>query len=133
MAGVVGRDAIGKNLPRWLRGLGDDLKDAALEDGFKIGEDAVQTIRQVIDTTPSALSPGKIGRNWTGHMRSRVDYKITQTGNRVEVTFGWPNMRRAEEYIAEQELGSSRVATGMGAMTIAAIQARTTLKNKGYN
>ena len=130
--GIVNRNAISRDLPGWLRSIGNDLKDTALEDGFKVGEDAVKTIRQVIDTTPSALSPGKIGRNWSGHMRSRVDYKITQKGNQVEVTFGWTNMRRAEEYIAEQELGSARVATGMGAMTIAAIQAQTTLKNKGY-
>ena len=130
--GIVNRNAIGKDLPKWLRGLGEELKDIALEDGFAVGEMARADIKHTIDTVESALSPGKVGRNWTGHMNSRVDYNIRQTGNMVDVSFGWSNLRKAENYIAEQELSSPRVQPGMFAASLADTKARIYLSTRGY-
>ena len=130
--GIVNRNAIGKDLPKWLRGLGEELKDIALEDGFAVGEMARADIKHTIDTVESALSPGKVGRNWTGHMNSRVDYNIRQTENMVDVSFGWSNLRKAENYIAEQELSSPRVQPGMFSAYAANEKVKRLLADKGY-
>lgn len=132
MAGVDNRKALTEGLAKWVRNLGTDLNDKALATGFKVGEDAKRTIQTFVATTPSALSPGKPDRIWTGNMFDRVDYKIQQRGNRVVVKFGWPGLRTSEAYIIEQEEGSPRVATGMHSMMYAAVEAKTTLKNRGY-
>lgn len=109
-----------------------ELNDFTVEDGFVVGELGQAAVRQTIDTIPSALSPGKIGRNMTGHMRRSVMWDIKQNGNTALVRYGWTGVSGRDKYIGEQEEGSPRVQPGMFALTSAYLATSTYLRNKGY-
>lgn len=67
---------------------------------------------ETIDTTPSALSPGKVGRNWTYAMRNAVDSKVNKRGRRRNVQAGWLKGQRG--YFLDQERGTGIVPSGQG-------------------
>lgn len=112
-----------------------ELNDFILADGFEIGEIGKSGVRHKVETTPSARVPGKGNRVWTGHMRDRAGWSIQQTGNRIRVQYGWLNLRKAEDYIMDQENGTGN-ASGMPMAALQAtgawINVRNYLKERGY-
>lgn len=87
---------------------GAKVVSAVMED---VIEEAADRMVQTIETTPSGLKPGKIGRVWTGHMRDSVKtLPVTSGGGRVTGQWGWPD---SEDYFKYQEEGAA-----MGRATI---------------
>lgn len=68
------------------------------------GEEAVQYMQNVIDTTPSALVPGKDNRNWSGLMRRSVGYKvINPSKGYYRLQLGW--IKNEQDYFVWQDTG----------------------------
>lgn len=87
---------------------GAKVVSAVMED---VIEEAADRMVQTIETTPSGLKPGKIGRVWTGNMRDTVETRpVTSGGGKVTGEWGWFS---PEAYIDYQEKGAA-----MGRATI---------------
>lgn len=70
-----------------------------------VGAESVELMQRVIDTTPSALVPGKDNRNWTGKMRASVGYVITnKEKGYYRLRLGWVD--NVEDYFAWQDTGA---------------------------
>ena len=68
------------------------------------GEHAVRYMQNVIDTTPSALVPGKDNRNWSGLMRKSVSYEVVNPSkSKYRLRLGWINTMR--DYFLWQDTG----------------------------
>lgn len=71
-------------------------------------EEAVDRMKETIDTTPSGLVPGKSNRNDTFTMRENMNYKpVTASGGRIKGVWGWTG--KQEDYFLLQDFGYSRV------------------------
>ena len=107
MAGLVGHQNITKGLFQMLmqaeRNVNADAQEAALEAAIA-GQAA---IKHTIDTTPSAIVPGKTNRNWTFHMNESVDADVKRTGTTIRIRAGWINNK--EEYFLIQEHGQGTI------------------------
>lgn len=69
-----------------------------------IADEAVTRMRKTVMTTPSALSPGKGNRYWSGDMyHNIVRGEVEVTGTKVSVEFGWPF--GYEDYFLYQDWG----------------------------
>lgn len=103
MAGIVGRKEVNDGLRSWLmdleKGVNRDTQEAALEAGVR----GQAMMEHVIDTTDSALSPGKPNRNWTFNMRNSLDSKVDRRGTTISVQAGW--LHNKEGYFLLQEHG----------------------------
>ena len=113
MAGLVGYQTITNGLFQMLmqaeRNVNADTQEAALEAAIA-GQEA---IKHAIDTTPSALSPGKDNRNWTFHMNQSVDSDVKRNGTTISIRAGW--IRTQEAYFLIQEHGQGTI-TPMNAL-----------------
>jgi hypothetical protein len=58
-------------------------KDTTQDDALVAAIIAKNTGQNVIATVPSSLSPGKIGRIWTGAMYADFDADVAQVGNKI--------------------------------------------------
>lgn len=103
MAGIVGRKEVNDGLQSWLMGMektmNADVQEAALESGVR----GQALMEHTIDTTESALSPGKPNRNWTFNMRNSLDSKVKRTGTTITIEAGW--LGNKEDYFLVQEYG----------------------------
>lgn len=80
------KNAVGKAIPALGSG-GERIIQGILEDA---GQQATRLGREVIQTTPSSIVPGKPDRVYTGLMLNSVNYMITHTGrNRYNLYTGW--------------------------------------------
>lgn len=129
-AGIQGQKDLIGGIKSYFTEIEQGLNDQMLEVAFEAGEKGAEKIRETIDTTPSAFVPGKGNRNWTFHMRSRVDHKITQTGNQIRIQMGWFNIKNDEKYFILQDSGAVNIPA-MGALIKAESEARRVLQDKG--
>lgn len=104
MAGLTGHRNISDGLFQMLmaaeRKVNADVQEAALEAGIA-GENRV---REIIATTESSLSPGKMNRNWTFNMTRSVDSDVKRTGTTITVRAGW--IKNKEAYFLLQNDGA---------------------------
>lgn len=136
MAGIEkSPSALRAEILAWLGETENDalgmVEDTALEASIA-GE---EMIRKTIDITPSDLSRNPKGnRNWTYHMRNRVDSKVSRTGNTITIQMGWMGVKSDERYIGIQEYGGNvhgKTVSAMGSLTAGRSEALRILKNKG--
>ena len=80
-----------------------DVQEAALEAGVR----GQAMMEHVIDTTDSALSPGKPNRNWTFNMRNSLDSKVDRRGTTITVQAGW--LHNKEGYFLIQDQGQGTI------------------------
>ena len=75
-------------------------------------DDAVQEMVTGIETVPSSIVPGKIGRVDTGHMRDSVGADLMKKSgpNRWAAKFGWTIDQ--EDYFGSQEYGTGDKSGG---------------------
>lgn len=89
-AKLAGRGAGGREIVKTI--LGD------------VADEAVARMRKTVMTTPSALSPGKSNRYWSGDMyHNIVRGEVEVTGTKISVEFGWPF--GYEDYFLYQDWG----------------------------
>ena len=75
----------------------------------QVGEESVNFMRRIIETTPSGIVEGKPDRVWTGHMRDSVSYKIENPKRAVyTLVVGWTGTR--EDYFLWQDTGNPKRA-----------------------
>jgi hypothetical protein len=84
------------------------VDDVTLEAMVAAEREMVRTINE----TPSALSPGKPNRVWTGAMLAAVDAKVTKRGRKRDVQAGW--LSNQQSYFIDQENGTGIVPSGSG-------------------
>lgn len=81
-----------------------------------IADEAVEKMVHTIETIPSGLVPGKIGRVDTGLMRDSVKRsEVTSASRKTSVKVGWTDTK--ERYFLFQEQGADNAfgaATGQG-------------------
>ena len=131
-AGVIGRVALRNSL------LGFS-KDALAKKKLETQDIAVYAAllaknvgQNTIATTPSSLSPGKIGRIWTGDMFKDYDADVSQSGNKITIKWGW--IKRKQKYYKTQEYGGffiGKTVTPMHAMVNSTVAVRDYLSSKG--
>lgn len=97
-----------------------------------IVEEASAMMVKTIETTPSGLVPGKIGRVYSGDMRDAVgNDPVVRAGDKVSGTFGWT--KEQLDYFLYQENGAApgrNTIPPMHALLGAFIWAREELKNR---
>lgn len=92
-----------------------------------VGNELVQTIpeqlKNVVETTPSALVPNKGNRVWTGYMRDTAGAQVERhSWNYTKISYGWINGLNGFNdgkgfYVADQEFGNTgRHIWGMDAL-----------------
>lgn len=131
-AGVQGRVQLRNNLRGFCRTTLKDVKTNVADDALTAAIIAKTTGQNVIATTPSSLSPGKVGRIWTGQMWEDFDAAVTQTGNKINLRYGW--ITRKQKYYMVQEHGGSAFGvniTPMHALVAAKTAAENYLHSKG--
>lgn len=131
-AGVIGRVALRNNLLGFSKRALTRKKADTVEAAITAGIIAKNTGQNTIATTPSSLSPGKVGRIWTGDMFTDFDAAVTQTGNKITVKYGW--IKRKQKYYKTQEYGGffiGKTITPMHAMANATVAAQDYLNSKG--
>ena len=73
----------------------------------EVGDQSVEMMRRIIETTPSGIVEGKPDRVWTGLMRDSVSYKIENPARAVyRLVVGWVN--RQEDYFYWQDTGNPK-------------------------
>jgi hypothetical protein len=130
--GVVGRVQLRNKLRGFCRSTVQSVKKDAAEDALMAAIIAKNTGQNVIATTPSSLSPGKVGRIWTGAMWEDFDAAVTQTGNKINIRYGW--ITRKQKYYMVQEHGGTAFGkdiTPMHALVAAKVASENYLKDKG--
>ena len=103
MAGIEGRKAFNDGMQDWLWGLEKNMRSSVQEAALDAGTRGQAMMEHTIDTTESALSPGKPNRNWTFNMRNSMDAKVEQRGTTITVSIGW--LQNHEDYFLIQEYG----------------------------
>lgn len=74
-----------------------------------IGDESVDFMRRIIETTPSGIVDGKPDRVWTGKMRDAVSYKIENPKRAVyTLIVGWTGTQ--EDYFLWQDTGNPKRA-----------------------
>lgn len=117
MAGIVGRKEVNDGLQSWLMGLEKEMNKDVAEAALEAGVRGQAMMEHVIDTTESALSPGKPNRNWTFKMRNALDSKVDRRGTTITVEAGW--LYTKEGYFILQDKGGKlgdRIITPMNAL-----------------
>ena len=117
MGGFKGVDSFNAAMLGNISAIDKDYNDAVDSVVLDAAEAAKLAIKETIDTTESALSPGKPNRNWTFTMNHAVDNDVKRSGNIRKITAGWIN--RKENYFLIQEKGGTvngRHVWGMGAL-----------------
>lgn len=134
MAGVVGRVQMRNGIYAWFKEIEGQMLGNVQEAALKATISAEDVMRQRMDTTPSDLSRNPKGnRNWTYHMRNRIDSKVTRQGNTLRLQVGWFNVKSDENYFEIQEEGGNvqgKQVTAMGALTSAHQEMLRVLKNE---
>lgn len=131
-SGVVGRVALRNSLLGFSKRALTQKKADTVEAALTAGVIAKNVGQNTIAQTPSSLSPGKVGRIWTGAMFNDFDATVTQTGNRITVKYGW--IKRKQKYYKTQEYGGffiGKTITPMHAMANATVAAQDYLNSKG--
>lgn len=89
--------------------------------------DETENIRNTIETVPSSLKPGKVGRVYTGDMLDSVEHKeLSRTGGRRFLwkgSFGW--VTNAQQYFGAQEYGTGNKSGEGGVANISPMHALT--------
>ena len=90
--------------------------------------DAATEMENIIETVPSSLKKGKVGRVWTGEMLESVDYEeLTPISrNKWRGAFGWTSNR--EKYFGSQESGTGDKSGEGGVRNISPMHALTGAK-----
>lgn len=131
-SGVVGRVALRQSLLGLSKSVLTKTKDTTQDNALIAAIIAKNTGQNVIATVPSSLSPGKVGRIWTGAMYSDFDADVTQVGNKITIKIGW--IKRKQKYYVVQEMGGSafgRDIVPMHAIAQAGVAAQDYLNSKG--
>lgn len=121
-AGVIGRVGLRNSLLNFTRNSITKVQKQTVDDALNAAIIAKNTGQNVIATFPSSLRPGKIGRIWTGQMYEDFDAAVTQTGNKINLRYGWIN--RKQKYYKVQEYGGT--AFGVNIVPMHAIVAAKT-------
>lgn len=130
--GVVGRVALRNGLLGFSKRALTKTKRSAEDTALIAAILAKNAGQNVIATVPSSLSPGKIGRIWTGQMYEDFDADVRQTGNKITIKYGW--ISRKQKYYMVQEHGGffiGKTITPMNAMVTAKIVMENYLNDKG--
>lgn len=130
--GVIGRVELRKGLLAYSKRALQQKKSDAQEAALVAAVIGKNTGQNTIATTPSSLSPGKVGRIWTGAMWEDFDADVTQTGNFIRIRLGWIKKKRG--YYKVQEYGGNAFGTSivpMHALANSLIAAENHLKDKG--
>lgn len=91
-------------------------------------DEAVDMMKETIDTTPSGLVPGKPDRNYSGDMREAMNAApVVRSATKVSGKWGWT--KRKEDYFLLQDYGYSRVPP-MHALLNSFVWAREELKQQ---
>lgn len=114
MAGVEGRVQLRQDLLLFSRLVKGDVTAGVAEAALSAGRDGYITAINVIDTFPSSLSPGKVGRVYTGLMKASMDVKVTQTGTQITIQLGW--LETKKKYFLTQEYGGTAFGKRVTAM-----------------
>lgn len=131
-AGVQGRVALRQSLLGLSKSVLKKTKDTTADDALIAAIIAKNTGQNVIATVPSSLSPGKVGRIWTGAMYGDFDADVTQVGNKTIIKIGW--LKRKQKYYVVQEEGGTafgRDIVPMHAIAQAGVAAQDYLSSKG--
>lgn len=131
-SGVVGRVALRQSLLGLSKSVLTKTKQNSADDALTAAIIAKNTGQNVIATVPSSLSPGKIGRIWTGAMYGDFDADVSQTGNKITIKIGW--IKRKQKYYTVQDKGGSafgRDIVPMHAIAQAGVAAQDYLQSKG--
>lgn len=114
MAGLAGHKGVTDGLLGLLnaaeKSVTTDIQDVALEAAIA-GENAAH---QKVNTTPSALSPGKPNRNWTFQMNQAITSSVTRRGTTISIRVGWLKVKQG--YFLTQEHGGNLRGTTIPAM-----------------
>lgn len=131
-AGVVGRVALRQSLLGFSKRVLKEAKDTTQDDALIAAIIAKNTGQNVIATVPSSLSPGKVGRIWTGAMYTDFDADVAQVGNKITIKIGWIK-RKQKYYIVQEEGGQAfgRDIVPMHAIAQAGVAAQDYLNSKG--
>lgn len=103
---VTGVTVIGnlKRVQRAIPGLGSGGSRVITRILKENGEESVTYMQNIIDTTPSALVPGKDNRNWSGLMRKSVSYEVVNPAkSKYRLRLGWVDTVR--DYFLWQDTG----------------------------
>lgn len=131
-AGVIGRVALRQGLLGFSKAALQKSKVTSQDDALIAAIIAKNTGQNVIATVPSSLSPGKVGRIWTGQMYSDFDADVAQVGNKITIKIGW--IKRKQKYYVVQERGGTafgRDIVPMHAVAQATVAAQDYLNSKG--
>lgn len=112
MGGFKGVDQFSAKFTANIGRIDADFENAVDEVTLNATTASQEEMVFVIDSTPSALSPGKVGRNWTREMRNRVDSKVAKRGRRRGVQAGWLSGQKT--YFLDQDRGTGIVPAGQG-------------------
>lgn len=106
-----------RDLRAHLRGVNKQVRDNTRETALNAAIRGQEAMEYTIMNTPSSIVPGKPHRIDTGLMFDSLDAKVTETGHKITIRFGWLNRRK--KYFMTQEhggnLGSIQI-TGMFAL-----------------
>lgn len=131
-AGVQGRVALRQSLLGFSKSVLKQARDTSQDDALVAAIIAKNTGQNVIATVPSSLSPGKIGRIWTGAMYTDFDADVVQVGNKITIKIGW--IKRKQKYYIVQEKGGQAFGKDivpMQAIAQAGVAAQDYLNSKG--
>lgn len=106
-----------RGLSGHLKGADREMRNRTRESALKAAIRGQEAMEYTIMHTPSSIVPGKSHRIDTGLMFDSLDAKVTETGHKITIRFGWLNKRK--KYFMVQEhggnLGSIQI-TGMFAL-----------------
>ena len=112
MGGLNGLAAFASRFNENINAIDADFEQAVDDVTLTAAAASEAEMQRVIRQTPSALSPGKIGRVWTGAMLNAVDAKVAKRGRKRDVQAGW--LSGQQSYFLDQENGTGIVPAGEG-------------------
>lgn len=131
-AGVIGRVALRNSLLGFSKTSLLSVKSRARGAANTAAFLAKSSGQQTILSTPSSLRPGKPDRYWTGAMFRAYDGRVTETGNRITVKWGW--IADKKNYFKTQEYGGffiGKTVTPMHALANSLVVVQDYLNSKG--
>lgn len=106
-----------------IEGIPLALADVLEEVSNELVETIPEQLRNVVETTPSAIVPNKPNRVWTGYMRDTAGAQVERSSrNYTKISYGWINGLNGFSdskgfYVADQEFGNTgRHIWGMDAL-----------------
>ena len=112
MGGLNGLSDFTARFKANIDAIDSDFEQAVDDVTLKATVAAQEEMQRTIEETPSALSPGKVGRVWTGAMLNAVDAKVTKTGRKRDMQAGW--LSNQQSYFLDQENGTGIVPSDKG-------------------